>query len=140
MWDGVMSKCAQIVCSESPQIENGEYVCESDEYNSSCQAKCKNGYRLVGGATVTCGSLGTYQLADGIEQPQCQLIKCPTLATPLNGAISLGKGSGETVNSTAQIQCDDGYAVFTKDGAFLSQIKCGASGEWENKAERVGKT
>ena len=57
---------------------------------------------------------------------------------PLNGATSLGKGSGETVNSTAHIQCDEGYAVFTKDGAFLSQIKCGAYGEWEEKAIDVG--
>ena len=102
MWDGVMSKCAEILCSESPILENGEYQCESDAYNSACTAKCKNGYRLIGSSTVICGSSGTYELADGAETPICELIKCPTLEKPANGAISLGKGS-ETVNSTAQI-------------------------------------
>ena len=70
------------------------------------------------------------------QEAYCHEIKCPPLANPDNGVITLGRGS-ETVNSTAELKCDEGYSVWTNpenpNGEHARTIKCGVNGEWENE-------
>ena len=140
-WDGALSSCLEIKC-ERPNLINGEFKCSDSNYGygSTCSATCRNGFELQGNPLVTCSESGQFEGAEDEQEAYCHEIKCPPLANPDNGVITLGRGS-ETVNSTAELKCDEGYSVWTNpenpNGEHARTIKCGVNGEWENEAELI---
>ncbi|KAI8480409.1 hypothetical protein Bbelb_418670 [Branchiostoma belcheri] len=62
---------------------------------------CNTGYNLVGSSTLTCQS----DLTWSGSPPTCEALLCPTLTTPVNGAVSGSNVYGDTLTFT----CYTGY-------------------------------
>ncbi|ELU07763.1 hypothetical protein CAPTEDRAFT_103334, partial [Capitella teleta] len=125
------------VCQQNERWSNALPICQSKysrsrlnpgipgstqdsrfDYGRSVVFTCQTGYRLSGQAILRCGSTGKWSHA----APSCQIVTCPTIQTPLNGAVSVSTRSYQGV---ASFSCESGYVI---EGS--PNRTCQASAQW----------
>ncbi|XP_033126533.1 sushi, von Willebrand factor type A, EGF and pentraxin domain-containing protein 1-like, partial [Anneissia japonica] len=91
----------------------------NETYGSTVTYVCNTGYNLLGAASVTCQSDGTWSQS----APVCQVVNC--------GIVSVGEGvfvNGGifTYNAVLMFTCDRGYNKISGD----TTRTCQADGNW----------
>ncbi|EYB92205.1 hypothetical protein Y032_0197g1595 [Ancylostoma ceylanicum] len=62
-WSGFAPSCKVVDCERPPSIPNGSVSVALTIYGSVANYTCQDGYRLIGHATVSCGSKGVWEPA-----------------------------------------------------------------------------
>ncbi|MBK8591031.1 MAG: hypothetical protein IPN77_18230 [Sandaracinaceae bacterium] len=92
----------------------------SNDFGTTVNYSCATGYHLAaaGPSSTTCGAGGW----SPSTLPTCDIVTCPTLSNPTNGAVDDGTNQ---YNATAAYSCDTGYEV-----TGGTTVRCSASGTW----------
>ncbi|KAL9960480.1 hypothetical protein ACROYT_G033946 [Oculina patagonica] len=98
-----------------------------NHYGAECNFSCTIGYRLNGSSKVTCVALGNQH--PGVWNntiPTCEVITCPALPAPSNGA-RLGCSGNAAMNYSTECQfsCNNGYI-----GSGSAVRTCQHDGTW----------
>ncbi|XP_033098555.1 CUB and sushi domain-containing protein 3-like [Anneissia japonica] len=120
LWSGSPPTCEVVSCGDPGSIINGIRMGANETYGSTVTYVCNTGYNLVGAASVTCQSDGTWSQS----APVCQVINCGDPGTPTNGGKN---GSDETYGSTVTYVCDNGYNLIG-----TAMVTCQSNGTWSN--------
>ena len=84
--------------------QNGEITCTGPQVpDENCTFTCDAGYQLYGTAFQRCLPDNTWSG----EPVECQIMSCPELTEPLNGAIILP--CEYEFRSTCNLRCDNGF-------------------------------
>uniref|UniRef100_A0A3Q1FXF4 E-selectin n=1 Tax=Acanthochromis polyacanthus TaxID=80966 RepID=A0A3Q1FXF4_9TELE len=89
-------------------------------YNSTCEFRCDEGYKLIGEDQIRCNHSGQWTASI----PVCTAVECPPLPQPENGYLSCS-GGNQVFNTTCQFKCQLGHLMIG-----LSTVTCGVSGVW----------
>ncbi|XP_069487009.1 sushi, von Willebrand factor type A, EGF and pentraxin domain-containing protein 1 isoform X2 [Ambystoma mexicanum] len=117
-WDGVAPTCHLVTCGPPLAVKDAVYSGNDFTFANLITYKCKEGFTLVGSATLECLSTGKW---NGTT-PQCMAVSCaepPTVdhASPETGHRLFG--------DIAFYYCSDGYSLGDN-----SQMLCNAQGRW----------
>ena len=110
-----------VQCDTLEDPEFGSVSIHETMIGSTADYSCEIGYELIGSATVTCQSDGTwsdsppicveskyYSFCDSCTRyyPSSFIVQCPELPLPDNGALVY---SGFSFSSTVLYMCNEGY-------------------------------
>jgi hypothetical protein len=120
MWSGTAATCERITCADIVVSAPLQTDMASNDFGTTVNYSCATGYNLAaaGPASTTCGASGW----SPSNQPTCDIVTCPTLSNPTNGAVDDGTNQ---YNATAAYSCDTGYEV-----TGGTTVRCSASGTW----------
>eukprot|EP00731_Ephydatia_muelleri_P021328 Em0013g1055a len=124
-WENSPPTCIPVNCGDLPAPNGGMVQITSLQLNGIARYTCLNGFKLIGAATRTCQTDGTWSGS----APSCQVVDCGTLAAPNNGAIQI---TTTTVGGVATYICNTGF-----DLVGLSTRTCQAIGQaaqWSGSA------
>ncbi|XP_048353504.1 E-selectin isoform X1 [Sphaerodactylus townsendi] len=125
IWSAPIPHCEAVKCEAVSQPESGFVNCSRPEtelvFNSTCQFSCEEGYTLRGLSQIQCSSEGHWSAPIS----HCEMVKCEAIPQPERGFVNCSHTDGETVNSTCQFSCEEGYIL---QGS--SQIQCSSQGQW----------
>ncbi|ROL43472.1 P-selectin [Anabarilius grahami] len=108
---------ARVQCSHP----NGNF-----SYDSQCEYSCEEGYELKGSSTARCTSTTEWSS----KPPTCELVQCPELIKPQEGAMQCNHLKGQfSYGSTCEFECDEGYKLREFSSSTLF---CGAAGHWND--------
>uniref|UniRef100_A0A3Q1FV28 E-selectin n=1 Tax=Acanthochromis polyacanthus TaxID=80966 RepID=A0A3Q1FV28_9TELE len=121
-------------------------------YNSTCEFRCDEGYKLIGEDQIRCNHSGQWTASipvctgkvsflQNVNYIQNSIVKryitvplwnffvppaveCPPLPQPENGYLSCS-GGNQVFNTTCQFKCQLGHLMIG-----LSTVTCGVSGVW----------
>ncbi|KAK4809250.1 hypothetical protein QYF61_016064 [Mycteria americana] len=123
VWSGPPPRCGEVKCPPPPSIANGKHSGQPSDTHlpgSAVQYTCRDGYSLIGNASISCTAGGTWSR----PRPRCEAIGCK------RPEIKNGRVTGlETAYGLADIiifECDFGYAL---KGSQESQCQFG--GTWD---------
>ncbi|GAB0200053.1 complement receptor type 1 [Grus japonensis] len=123
VWSGPPPRCGEVKCPQPPGIANGKHSGQPSDTHlpgSAVQYSCRDGYSLVGNASISCTAEGTWSR----PRPRCEAIGCK------RPEIENGRVNGlETMYKLADIvifECNFGYAL---KGSQESQCQFG--GTWD---------
>ncbi|OXB67147.1 hypothetical protein ASZ78_015788 [Callipepla squamata] len=122
-WSGPPPRCGEVQCPPPPSIANGKQSSQPDDTflpGAVVQYSCKDGYLLIGNASITCTAAGAWSR----PRPRCEAIGCrrPEIE---HGRVT-GPESVYRLESIAVFECDFGYAL---KGSQESQCRFG--GTWD---------
>ncbi|XP_019626709.1 PREDICTED: sushi, von Willebrand factor type A, EGF and pentraxin domain-containing protein 1-like [Branchiostoma belcheri] len=119
-WSSAIPTCQPVPCPTLAAPANGIVSpTGAASYQDQVQFICNAGYSRVGAPSSTCQANGTW--SDPV--PACNVVQCPTLVAPTNGALSpTGATSYLTV---VTFTCNTGY---DRNGA--ADATCQADGTW----------
>ncbi|XP_078687075.1 uncharacterized protein LOC144919463 isoform X5 [Branchiostoma floridae x Branchiostoma belcheri] len=119
-WSSAIPTCQPVPCPTLAAPANGIVSpTGAASYQDQVQFICNAGYSRVGAPSSTCQANGTW--SDPV--PACNVVQCPTLVAPTNGALSpTGATSYLTV---VTFICNTGY---DRNGA--ADATCQADGTW----------
>ncbi|XP_019638158.1 PREDICTED: fibrillin-1-like, partial [Branchiostoma belcheri] len=100
-WSGSPPTCEAVQCPTLSNPTNGDVSYSTRYYGDVASYLCDTGYSLNGYSTRTCQSSGSWSQS----APTCEVGQCPTLTSPVNGAVSGSNGYGGTLTFT----CNTGY-------------------------------
>ncbi|KAI8482553.1 hypothetical protein Bbelb_397010, partial [Branchiostoma belcheri] len=100
-WSGSPPTCEAVQCPTLSNPTNGDVSYSTGYYGDVASYSCDTGYSLNGYSTRTCQSSGSWSQS----APTCEVGQCPTLTSPVNGAVSGSNGYGGTLTFT----CNTGY-------------------------------
>jgi hypothetical protein len=113
----------EVDCGAPQPPANGGVAYTTTTHGSTATYSCDSGYDLVGSATVTCQTDGTWSDAP----PSCDPVDCGTPdPAPANGSLS---HTTTTYGSTATYSCDAGYGLVGAE-----TVTCQADGTWSGSA------
>ena len=118
MASGGVSSSTVITCGSLTSPANGSVSTPLMTYGSMAIYSCSTGYKLVGEATSTCLSDGTWTGT----APKCAPVDCGALLAPVNGSVD---APSTTYGATATYSCTTGYGP---SGA--STRACQGDGTW----------
>ncbi|XP_070552541.1 uncharacterized protein [Ptychodera flava] len=128
----VCSVIVQVQVTRCPSIQapiSGGIQCNGYMVGAACSFTCNDGYVLEGSESRTC------ELAAGTDvaywngtQTRCDVVTCPSLATPINAiksGCSASVPGSENFGTVCTFYCEHGY-----QGIGDSQKQCLADGTW----------
>jgi cysteine-rich repeat protein len=119
-WIGSQPVCKLIDCGPPPVPRNGTISPGNTTCGTTLTVSCNDCFILTSAySSRTCLPNGTWSGAD----PTCELISCPTLATPVHGTQELS--NSVFCGSGARFQCADGFGLL--GSAYRD---CRVSGLW----------
>ncbi|NXE50420.1 C4BPA protein, partial [Casuarius casuarius] len=71
VWSGPPPRCGEVNCPPPPTIANGKHNHQSSDKflpGMTVQYTCRNGYSLIGNASINCTALGTWSR----PRPRCE--------------------------------------------------------------------
>ncbi|KAM9217346.1 complement receptor type 1 [Leptosomus discolor] len=123
VWSGPPPRCREVKCPPPPGIANGKHSGQPSDTHlpgSAVQYTCRDGYSLIGNASISCTIEGTWSR----PLPRCEATGCK------RPEIENGRATGlETTYRLMDIvvfECNFGYAL---KGSQESQCKFG--GTWD---------
>ncbi|XP_042655840.1 complement receptor type 1 isoform X2 [Tyto alba] len=123
VWSGPLPQCGEVKCPPPPGIANGNHSGQpSDSHlpGSAVQYSCRDGYSLIGNASISCTAEGTWSR----PRPRCEANGCERPEIENGRTTQL-----ETMYRLADVvvfECDFGYAL---KGSQESQCQFG--GTWD---------
>uniref|UniRef100_A0A8B9BW11 Complement C3b/C4b receptor 1 (Knops blood group) n=1 Tax=Anser brachyrhynchus TaxID=132585 RepID=A0A8B9BW11_9AVES len=121
-WSGPPPRCGEVRCPPPPGIANGQHSGQpSDTFlaGSVVQYTCKDGYSLVGNASINCTAAGTWSR----PRPRCEAIGCKR--PEIEHGRTTGLESVYKLEATAVFECDFGYAL-----KGSQESRCQFGGKW----------
>ncbi|OXB54309.1 hypothetical protein ASZ78_008305 [Callipepla squamata] len=117
-WNSTPPACSIVSCGSPPAIKDAVIEGNNFTFGNMVSYTCKEGYTLVGPATIECLASGEWS----VGHQQCLAVSCdepPHVenASPENGHRLYG--------DIAYYFCSDGYSL-----ADNSQLLCNAEGKW----------
>ncbi|XP_035674957.1 P-selectin-like [Branchiostoma floridae] len=100
-WSGPVPNCSPTQCP-SMQVSNG-FITGGTVFGTTASCGCDPGYLLIGPATTTCQSIGTWSAS----APTCTIKDCQPLVAPNHGSVT----GGNTYGDVATYACDPGYEM-----------------------------
>ncbi|CAH1248690.1 CSMD2 [Branchiostoma lanceolatum] len=121
---GYTGTCCQTVirCSSLDTPRNGGMSSYDNDYGSTVNFWCNDGYQLTGSSTRTCQGDRRWSGTT----PYCDKVSCPALSSPANGFVTVG---GSFYRDTASYSCFPGY-----DLVGSSTRTCQADKLWSGTA------
>ncbi|KAL9960475.1 hypothetical protein ACROYT_G033940 [Oculina patagonica] len=129
VWNNTIPTCEVINCTSltvDPSSPSRMSSCDN-HYGAECNFSCTIGYRLNGSSVVTCVAPGNqYPGVWNKSIPTCEVITCPALPEPSNGA-RLGCSGNAAMNYSTECQfsCNNGYT-----GSGSAVRTCQHDGTW----------
>ncbi|XP_034636017.1 E-selectin-like isoform X1 [Trachemys scripta elegans] len=125
-WDGEQPECEAVTCEAVNRPENGFVECTTRHpeftYNSACEFRCEEGYRLSGSPAIQCTAQGEWSE----PFPKCEVAQCETLILPEKGSMNCSHPLGDFAYSTVcEFNCSGGWLL---NGSNV--LQCGAAGNW----------
>ncbi|XP_017461448.1 PREDICTED: P-selectin-like, partial [Rhagoletis zephyria] len=118
-------KCKYIECGFPASISNGHYTLNngsSRAFLSTLTYHCKDGYVLVGRATLACDADGRW---NG-PPPRCEPVLCPQPPMIVNGGYSLSNNNSTMFGSAVEYSCEPGFELIGE-----RVITCNLAGYWD---------
>ncbi|XP_035675655.1 sushi, von Willebrand factor type A, EGF and pentraxin domain-containing protein 1-like [Branchiostoma floridae] len=100
-WSGPVPNCSPVQCPFL-QLSNG-FITGGTVFGDTASFGCDPGYLLIGQATTTCLSTGTWSAAT----PTCTIKTCQPPVAPSHGSVT----GGNTYGDVATYACDPGYEM-----------------------------
>ncbi|KAL1443018.1 hypothetical protein MTO96_000915 [Rhipicephalus appendiculatus] len=121
-WIGQLPSCQEVRCPALNAPPNGNLNCSSNafEIGTTCVVECLVGHILVGNASLTCVTNGTWL---GLL-PSCQEVRCPALNAPLNGNLNCSNNTFE-IGTTCVVECSVGLSLVGNPS-----VTCATNGTW----------
>ncbi|CAN9509297.1 unnamed protein product [Ophioblennius macclurei] len=124
-WSGTPPSCRVRSCPPLTKPPHGFLRCSGGgaSYRAECQAGCERGYRLEGGARLTCQADSRWSGAP----PRCVEVRCPPIAAPKNVLLSPPVCGKRAVSAgvACLLTCRHGYSLQGNRKAV-----CLGSGNW----------
>lgn len=114
-----------IECGFPASISNGHYSLNngsSRAFLSTLTYHCKDGYVLVGRATLACDADGRW---NG-PPPRCEPVLCPQPPMIVNGGFSLSNNNSTMFGSAVEYSCEPGFELIGE-----RVITCNLAGYWD---------
>lgn len=121
VWAGTVPSCRRVQCPILEAFSNGNIHTTAYTFESTATYNCASGYDLVGVATRTCLSGGTWSES----APSCVSVSC---APPGNIENGHAQYDSLTYGDVVVYVCDVGYQLIG-----VSVHTCDASGQWSEK-------
>ena len=106
-------------CEPLANPMQGSAVADGTAVGDVARYSCNEGFGLVGVASRTCQSDGTWS----DEAPRCAAGDCPSLTSPEHGTATTAQGTA--VGAIAQFSCEEGYQLVGEP-----QRSCQADKTW----------
>ncbi|KAH3709052.1 hypothetical protein DPMN_068512 [Dreissena polymorpha] len=109
------------------------YNCSDSVYyiGVQCYLFCDLNLEVKGTHTLSCERNGTFGLGvwewDGDVEPHCNVVKCPPLAPPANGAMTYDSVNARPLHV---MLCQSGYDSPVVGSSFTGRLSCQDSGTW----------
>ncbi|KAM3935359.1 complement receptor type 1-like isoform 2-T2 [Leptodactylus fuscus] len=122
-WSNYVPICTVISCTSPPNIKNGHYYPEKEDYDylDSVTYTCNGRLALIGEQSISCTGTGEWSS----NPPECKDIRCPTPYVENASKLS-GFTSPYSLNSAVRFQCWPQYRMIGS-----STVKCNESSKWE---------
>ncbi|XP_062437385.1 P-selectin-like isoform X3 [Rhea pennata] len=125
-WTGQPPQCEAIKCPALAVPTMGHAACShlhgNFSFGSTCTFSCQTGFVLMGPQSRECTATGDWTG----QPPQCEAIKCPTLAVPTMGHIACSHLHGNfSFGSTCTFSCQTGFTLMGPQSR-----ECTATGDW----------
>ncbi|XP_069096987.1 sushi, von Willebrand factor type A, EGF and pentraxin domain-containing protein 1 isoform X1 [Pleurodeles waltl] len=117
-WSGLNPTCQLVSCGPPPVVREAVISGKDFTFANSVTYTCKEGYTLIGPATLECLSTGKWSE----NTPQCVAVSCDE---PPNVYHASPETSHRLFGDIAFYYCADGYSL-----ADNSQMICNAQGKW----------
>ncbi|XP_060568367.1 P-selectin-like [Ruditapes philippinarum] len=124
-WSDHTTYCQIKDCGLVSPPTNGDIVFHQNStvYGSNATYICDEGYNMIGQANIKCEASGDWDN----KTTYCKIKDCGLVSPPTNGDIVFHQNS-TVYGSNATYICDEGYNMIGQ-----ANIKCEASGDWDNK-------
>ncbi|XP_065188174.1 sushi, von Willebrand factor type A, EGF and pentraxin domain-containing protein 1-like [Sycon ciliatum] len=113
-----LPSCKLISCALSSPPSNGLIVSSSTSPNGMTVFACNKGYKLMGSSVTVCLTNGNLSN----PAPTCARVSCSLLTHPMNGSVSPGDNSFETIRNYT---CNDGFKLIG-----FATTTCRFNGVW----------
>ncbi|XP_058063456.1 sushi, von Willebrand factor type A, EGF and pentraxin domain-containing protein 1-like [Anopheles bellator] len=114
-------------CAPNLTLAHGSVTYAEGERGQRAVFRCDRGYTMSGDEGNEAHCLPTSRWTLG--RPTCKLVRCGTLASPLNGRAILSTGSGgggaATYGAVVRFTCDAGFLLVGD-----AEMRCRVSGTW----------
>ncbi|XP_064354066.1 complement receptor type 1 isoform X2 [Dromaius novaehollandiae] len=123
VWSGPPPRCGAVNCPPPPTIANGKHNHQSSDKflpGMTVQYTCRNGYSLIGNASINCTALGTWSR----PRPRCEATGCKRPEIE-NGRIT-GLETMYKLMDTVVFECNFGYAL-----KGSQESRCQFGGTWD---------
>ncbi|XP_019624866.1 PREDICTED: sushi, von Willebrand factor type A, EGF and pentraxin domain-containing protein 1-like [Branchiostoma belcheri] len=125
----------------SSNADTAEYAnSTSAEYEAVCLLHCNPGYDRVIYAEYSCGHDGSWTIPVDINSAgttPCLAVKCPDLASPLNGRMTCNRGSEFRHPEACNFACNRGYELTLSSSSVR---RCQTDATWSgNDALCIGR-
>ncbi|XP_064398669.1 sushi, von Willebrand factor type A, EGF and pentraxin domain-containing protein 1-like isoform X2 [Halichondria panicea] len=140
-WNGTMPICEVIIiCQPLTQPSNGVISISTGTHGVNLGVgaiatySCNSGHGLVGQASRTCVSGGGITGTWSGAEPTCEeILTCPSISPPTNGAITFTPGADNSnigLGSVATYSCNLGYVLVGHTTRVCQSLYGGASAAW----------
>ncbi|XP_075341360.1 P-selectin [Odontesthes bonariensis] len=101
---------------------NCSHPISTHSYNSTCEFRCNEGYKLIGQGQIQCDHSGQWTAS----VPICTVKKCPTIVSPVAGSMTcVDTVEPSSFGSECDFTCQEGYY---RSGD--NTLTCLASEQW----------
>ena len=115
------------MCQEPPAIANGDFSYTSNEIGALATYTCRQGYRPIGNAVVSCQPDGYWS-----EAPMCRKVVC--YGPPAVANADVLRLTGYSLGSQATYRCKSHYQLVGNP-----TVTCQEDGNWTPMPSCVGK-
>ncbi|NXA49006.1 LYAM3 protein, partial [Nothocercus julius] len=128
-WSGEPPQCEAIKCPTLVAPAMGYAACShlhsNFSFGSTCTFSCHTGFVLTGTTSRECTATGDWSG----EPPQCEAIRCPTVAVPAMGYAACSHLHGNfSFGSTCTFSCHTGFVL-----TGTTSRECTATGDWSGE-------
>ncbi|XP_063284243.1 L-selectin-like [Pelobates fuscus] len=125
-WTAPLPVCTAVKCENLTIPQHGYVDCvhplAENSYNSTCEYKCFDGWKLQGSNITACGISGRWVG----PTPTCEAAKCEFLQDPTHGSVACEHPYGEfSYETTCHFECSEGWIL---KGSNVT--KCRSLGQW----------
>ncbi|KAJ7417533.1 hypothetical protein WISP_63915 [Willisornis vidua] len=117
-WNSTPPACNIVSCGSPPAIKDAVVNGDNFTFGNTVSYRCKEGYTLVGPATIECLASGKWS----VSHQQCLAVSCDEPPHVENASPESGH---RLFGDIAYYFCLDGYSL-----ADNSQLLCNAEGKW----------
>ncbi|KGL81649.1 P-selectin, partial [Tinamus guttatus] len=131
-WSGEPPRCEAVSCPSVAAPAMGDAACShlygNFSFGSTCTFSCQTGFELTGTTRRECTATGDWSG----EPPQCEAVRCPSVAAPAMGDASCSHLYGNfSFGSTCTFSCQTGFVL-----TGTMSRKCTATGDWSGEPPR----
>ncbi|XP_059840539.1 P-selectin-like [Hypanus sabinus] len=131
-WSAPTPHCEAIQCANLEKHEEMVLTCSDPfapfSYNSTCNLRCAEGFKLRGSETLECGASGEWSA----PTPRCEAVQCINLVEQEQLTMTCSNPFAPfSYNSMCNFRCAEGFKLRGSE-----TLECGASGEWSAPTPR----